>query len=394
VQLRVRRVDDGRHRIRTSVGRLTVAWIRRRSRERHSHERTVIVLLSVRLDVSEKSYMNHVADALDDPDIALRSFSYPAALLGRWDVLHVHWPETLARHHRPARRIAYLVGMLLLLVRISIGRKAVLRTVHNVAPHDRGSPIEAWLVGALDRRTTGSVLLNPYSKPVREGESHRSFLIPHGHYRNLVTETPYPVAGDDFHILYFGFIKPYKRIEDLLDAFAPLTSPRLRLRLIGRATPALAELAQQASTTDPRVSTHLDFMSDEQLSVELGRANLVVLPYRDPHNSGAALHALSANRPILACDNPVMRWIADEVGPQWVRSFEPPLDAIQLQAAITDVERGDYGHRVQFADRDWAQVAVRYAAAYRDVSSLPRSRRSGAADDGATTAATRVSKAR
>ena len=63
-------------------------------------------------------------------------------------------------------------------------------------------------------------------------------------------------------------------------------------------------------------------------------SELIVLPYEFMHNSGAALAALSLNRPVLVPDVPVNRRLAAEVGTGWVHFFTGTLDASDLEAAV------------------------------------------------------------
>ncbi len=60
----------------------------------------------------------------------------------------------------------------------------------------------------------------------------------------------------------------------------------------------------------------------------------MVLPYREMHNSGAALTALSLNRPVLVPDNEVNRELAEEVGPGWVFRYDGELTGRHLLDAL------------------------------------------------------------
>ena len=50
-----------------------------------------------------------------------------------------------------------------------------------------------------------------------------------------------------------------------------------------------------------------------------------MLPYRHMHNSGAALTALSLDRPVLVPETDVNRDLARETGPGWVVTFAGEL---------------------------------------------------------------------
>jgi glycosyltransferase involved in cell wall biosynthesis len=129
------------------------------------------------------------------------------------------------------------------------------------------------------------------------------------------------------------------------------------------------------ATGDPRVTTQLEFLPDEDLVRIAGAAELVVLPYREMHNSGGVLAALSLDRPVLSPDNDVNRRLAGEVGERWVQRFEPPLtaeilldtlDRVQSEQAAAPDETPDLSRR------DWSRTAAQHVAAYRRAVALRR----------------------
>ena len=75
------------------------------------------------------------------PDLELVRFSWRAALVGRYDVVHLHWPEVLMEGRDPLRSAGKRVAFAALLTRVAVTRTPVVRTVHNLElPQDvRGS---------------------------------------------------------------------------------------------------------------------------------------------------------------------------------------------------------------------------------------------------------------
>ena len=81
--------------------------------------------------------------------------------------------------------------------------------------------------------------------------------------------------------------------------------------------PSTTELAAELVTAagqDDRVQLRLHFLDDQELVTVATESSLVVLPYREMHNSGGALTALSLDRAALVPDNAVNRDLRDEVG--------------------------------------------------------------------------------
>ena len=90
----------------------------------------------------------------------------------------------------------------------------------------------------------------------------------------------------------------------------------------------------------------------------------MVLPYADMHNSGAALLALSLDRPILVPDNDVTAALAAEVGQDWVHRYDGPLRSADVQAALERLQRASSAGP-DLSGRGWQTVGAEHVAAYR-----------------------------
>ncbi|MDQ1634936.1 MAG: beta,4-mannosyltransferase, partial [Frankiaceae bacterium] len=123
-------------------------------------------------------YLTQLADALaDDVDVAF--FSWRTALVGRYDVLHLHWPEILLRGNSRLGTAARRVLTAVLVLRLWAVPAAVVRTQHNVDPHDPPGRLDALLLGCLELRTDAWIRLNRWT-PTPDGG--RTTTVPLGHY--------------------------------------------------------------------------------------------------------------------------------------------------------------------------------------------------------------------
>jgi beta-1,4-mannosyltransferase len=305
------------------------------------------------------------------PGLVVATFSWRRALLGHYDVFHVHWPEILIAGRSPARTLARRLLFLALLLRLRVTTTPLVRTVHNLRPQEDVGGVAARLLRLADRWTTLAVRLNE-TTPV-EGRIP-SVTIPHGHYRDWFA--PYATPARERHSAAFvGLIRPYKNVEGLLRAFRATAerAPALRLRVAGKpSTPDLAERLVAEAARDPRVALSLEFLTDADLVDVVSRAELVVLPYREMHNSGAALMALSLGRPVLVPDNEVNAGLAAEVGHDWVLRYdgeltgEVLLSALEAAAALAPAAGPD------LIRRDWDRAGADHAAAYRRAVAMRR----------------------
>jgi beta-1,4-mannosyltransferase len=313
-------------------------------------------------------YLVQLSEAVSDA-VDLRYFSWPRALFGGIDVVHMHWPELLMR--RPARwqRAIRRSLFLLLLLRIRIQRIALVRTLHNAEPHVSGPRTEQWLLRLCDRWVTLWIRLQTHTPTPRTGES---VVIPLGHYIDWLAgrDAPHPVPE---RIVFFGHIRAYKGIESLLHAFEGLDRPEATLHIVGLPEePALADAITAASRRDPRISASLEYVDENALLRTVGEADIVVLPFRDFDNSSSVLLALSLGRRLLVPATPVTSDLVREVGPEWVHTYDGPLDTDTLAEALERARPGDTGRLPTMRGRDWASIGDAHVAAYERARATAR----------------------
>jgi glycosyltransferase involved in cell wall biosynthesis len=297
------------------------------------------------------------------PGVRVLTFSWRRALWERYDVVHVHWPEILTAGSSPLRTAVRRVLFAIVLLRWTLSATPVVRTWHNLRPQEGGGRLRDLLLRWTDRLTTLGVRLNDET-PVPPG--NRAVTIPHGHYRDWFAGQArvQPVPGQ---LAFVGLIRPYKDVPGLIRAFGATAAavPGARLTIAGRpSSDALADTVRRAAEADPRVTVRLDFLEDADLVATVTGAQLVVLPYAEMHNSGAALMALSLDRPVLVPDNAVNERLAEEVGPGWVRRYAGELTGAALEAALTEGD-GIPGTRPALDRRGWDLTGQQHAEAYR-----------------------------
>lgn len=318
---------------------------------------TVTVLLSLAPPDGTTKFVVQLTEG-KAPGTQYKYFSWRTALLGRYQVFHVHWPEQLVRARKPASSAIKRLLFRLLLLRFKWSGIAVVRTLHNLHPHEAGDEREQALLSRLDAATDLSIRLNA-ATPMDES---KGVTILHGHYIGR-----YPGASvsevQQGRILYFGLIRPYKGVERLIEVFRSISDSSMQLRVVGRPTPELKTLVEYACQTDGRITSRLEFVADDVLASEIYCAELVVLPYKEMHNSGAILVALSLGRPVLAPRSATNELLAEEVGEGWVHMFEGDLTESTLLEALTRI-RSASRPAPRLNGRDWDVVGAQHHTAY------------------------------
>ena len=315
-------------------------------------------------------YLLQLSRALT-PNVEVFGFTWRRALTGRYDVFHVHWPEILLQGSTPARGFARRMLFRLFLARLRLRRTAVVRTLHNVRSHEAAPPHDRRLLQAFDERTTLWIRLNRFT-PVPAGALERT--IPHGDYRDWYSNHAFGslVSG---RLLYFGLIRAYKGVDSLIDCYRQFDDGASSLRIVGAPQSwELAQRLQRAAAGDHRIEFMLRHASDAELADAISAAELVVLPYTEMHNSGAALLALSLDRPVLVPTNPVTTALAAEVGPDWVVTYDGLLSPQVLADALAQTRQPRSRVTPDLTHRRWAVGAADHVEAYGRAVQAARSR--------------------
>lgn len=312
------------------------------------------------------------------PEPEVLGFSWRAALTDHYDVFHAHWPDTLLRTTTASRGVVsrLLFRALLLRLRLRRGHTAVVRTLHNLPGHDATNHVERDLLARLDRRTTMWIRLNP-ATAVPAGAPVRT--IPHGDYRDWFDAASLrpPVRG---RLVFFGVIRPSKGVPDFIRAFSSLPlgpeGDAVSVRVVG--SPTTVDLGAEvllAAQADDRVTVALGHATDDELAAEVSQAELVALPYREKHDSGAAILALSLGRPILVPSTPTTEALRMEVGRGWVFTYSGPLTGAVLGDAVARCrsERAGLVDSPNLAARAWPVIAAQHREAYSAALVLTRS---------------------
>jgi glycosyltransferase involved in cell wall biosynthesis len=202
-------------------------------------------------------------------------------------------------------------------------------------------------------------------------------VIPHGPYDHVVTaEAPRADARADspFRLLYFGVIRPFKGVEDLVAAFNMLDrdqASQFRLSVVG-------ETWEGWTAPDRAIarSPHADliervdrYVSDEELADYVARADAIVLPYHRSSMSGPLHVALAAGLPVVVTAvGGLVEAVRDYAGAVLV----PPKDPAALRDALLKlpVRRGE-----RYANpHSWLRILDSYRTLIGELGEAGRSR--------------------
>ncbi len=132
-------------------------------------------------------------------------------------------------------------------------------------------------------------------------------IIPHGiydHYEKIENAREILGINEDFVILFFGLLRPYKGVRDLIKAFEGLPNEirnNSRLLIVGETWEDKESVkAAEASPFKDKITIVNKYVPDIEVSLYFSVADVLVLPYTRASQSGVAHIGMSYGLPIIA----------------------------------------------------------------------------------------------
>jgi glycosyltransferase involved in cell wall biosynthesis len=303
-------------------------------------------------------------------------------LAKKYQIWHLHWPESSLNKQNILKALVEIQALLILMDLVRLKGTKILWTVHNLKSHEHLYPqLETWFWKAFTQRLDGYISLSKVGMTAAQERFPRlknlpGFVIPHGHYRE---EYPDVVSSQQARalleippstkvLLFFGRIRSYKNIIQLIRAFREFQDPKTILYIAGRpGTPALEQDLRTEATLDDRVKMHLDFIPKDKAQLYFRAADLVVLPYREILNSGSALLALSFSCPVLVPLQGALSELQAQVGQEWVYTYEGEIISSHMEAALEWALQKPRFQPAPLENFNWNNLAQQTIEAYKKI---------------------------
>jgi beta-1,4-mannosyltransferase len=126
----------------------------------------------------------------------------------------------------------------------------------------------------------------------------------HYYYQNNITQSEaraeLQLAGNQFVYLFFGEIKPYKGLHDLIPVFKTFAQPTDRLVIAGKSYDVdYFESLKKLADNSEHVIWYHRFIEDDEVQTFFNAANVVVLPFVRIDHSGSVDLAMSFRKPVV-----------------------------------------------------------------------------------------------
>lgn len=307
---------------------------------------------------------------------------------GKPDVVHVHWLHRFIITDRPASvllTIGLATRLLLEACFLRMRGVVIIWTVHNIVGHERIAPRVELVLRHLFARLANRILVHCENAATIIAERYRLpphtrdrvSVVPHGNYDGLYPETPsqdvarrrLDLPEDEPILLYFGIIRPYKRVPTLVQAFRDLNSGDAHLMVVGNPwSDLIAQRVEAVAAGDPHIHTVLKYIPDEEVTTYLAASDAVVLPYDEVLTSGTAILGMSCARAIIAPESGCIPDLLDRHGGVTYPPTQPNGLSNALRQALLDRDRlyamGERNRRMADA-MDWVSIGTETADIYQ-----------------------------
>ena len=289
-----------------------------------------------------------------------------------YSVIHIHWPAfTVDAPRRLKLPLSSALFELSLRV-LTVLRIRIVWTVHNVMPHQPETTDDAQVVRRLAGVANAIIALT--TTTIGELQSvgaavDRVSVVPHGNYDGVYPDSwdrasarkELELAEDEFVVLFFGNVRPYKGVASLIQA-AGRVDAKLRVLIVGGGADDVVRAAI-AGASVPLL--HVDRRVDDDLVALYHKAcDVVAIPFTRVTNSGSAVLALTLGRPIVVPKLGALRDLPSDVG--WFYEPDDPdglRDALQQAADDrSELQARAIRARAHADSLDWNTIAERTRA--------------------------------
>ncbi len=290
-------------------------------------------------------YINRVKSILVDCGYSVEPFSFRTlastkawGLLDRENVVLVHWLESRVfsegKSGARIRPIGLLQFVIYALV-MTLMRAKLVYFIHDHAVHDLSGwrrALSVRLIALLSRLASARVVHDPSFQ-----SRYQAIYLPHPLYQERVpgaitlrpSDTPMR-AG------ILGAIRPYKRIEHIIDIWPPGVELHIRGRC-DSAYEALLNAHIRAKGPGHQITLQTGFMSRQEFEAELANLDMLVLPHADASAlvSGAFFEAIGATPMVLARSTPFIQWASQQFSGVTPYQDEADIPGLLAQAVIS-----------------------------------------------------------
>lgn len=276
-------------------------------------------------------YQRLLKGALEVSGCDVELENYPTGLLPLFrlslkhrglDVLHMHWISPyvmwLTWSKNPMVFSLKYLSLLLDCFLLRLTRVKLVWTIHNKLAHENNDKTREIKIRILLARWADKLIFHSQEAMLEVEKlygcelAHKSEIIFHGNYDNCYPDAiedkkslkdKYGINDESKVILFFGSIKKYKGVENLLEVASKLDNKNIIFLVAGEPIPSDYSNKIRSLTKTSNIRLELSFLDDQSLINLISLSDVVVLPFSDTLTSGSVILAMTCGKGLILPDS-------------------------------------------------------------------------------------------
>jgi GT2 family glycosyltransferase/glycosyltransferase involved in cell wall biosynthesis len=274
---------------------------------------------------------------------------------------HLHWTGTIFSNVSSVSDVINKLNVFFeQIIKYKLLGGKIIWTIHNVFNHesiyfDQEVLLHKFLVEQSDLIHIHSPLVLDIINPYFTIPEDKVVVAYHGNY---LTAYPNTLSQKDAKeilniplssrvLLFFGQIRKYKGIEELISGFLEVSKEEKNIHLIIVGDSTLMSLNELKTLISNNKRIHLfdGYIKDEDIQIYFNASDVTVLPYKHVLTSGSVLLSLSFNLPVIAPDLGILKSVINNTKDGWLYDSSDPfglIDCIKNFVSISDEDLNKY----------------------------------------------------
>ncbi len=345
-------------------------------------------LLYQQFNNNKKIKINYLVDEKTKYDRYLLMFVLPFMIVNKrikgFNIFHLHWVAFTPKTNNKIIRTLDLFYVIFILLLIKVINYKLVWTIHNITPHDCLTINDLFITRFLYKIADVKIV---HSKNTMEELKELKIniknvvIIPHGNYieyyenkiNKIQARKRLHLDKNAFVLLFFGEIKFYKGIDELLKTFLDLAGDykNSQLLVVGKVYEEQIEklLKKYKSKLKDHLQLFLQYIPDSEIQYYMNAADIVVYPFRKITTSGSVLLALSFGKPIIYPLIGSLKELPDNIGFSYSIDNENNLHDCLEKALKNKKSLNELGHNaLSYAKKlSWNNIAKQTLEVYNNL---------------------------
>jgi glycosyltransferase involved in cell wall biosynthesis len=300
-------------------------------------------------------------------------------------IFHLHWVAfTSASKNKITQLFSFIYTLCIIGFIKLLGYKLVW-TIHNIVPHETITANDLFITKLLckisDRKIVHSQ--STINELEKLGCSVQNItIVPHGnyvsYYKDTVTKKDardfLKIKQNTFVFLFFGELKRYKGIEELLEVFTHISASHKNILLLISGKVCDKEIYSVISSHKSSLKNtalfYIRHIEDDEVQYFMHAADIVVYAFKKITTSGSVLLALSFGKPIIYPLMGSLEDLPENIGFSYIPSDKNGLYNAMTTALTTSQEKLTERKKNAYKyvqSLSWEKIAEQTITIYKNV---------------------------